>query len=253
MSLHSPDSPRPRDDSDPLLMFATEPGSPQPAPEIPNEIASSQPPPELEKLRERAAAAERDLRESRRQVAALERRLATLVSANGDKLRSRPAMWPAAASLAAAVLAAAAGVAWRLTPAAAPAVVEQVAAAAADPALTPPSPPVAEAENPIEPVTAAAPPTQEAPLPPRPAPTPSITYVGTLSVDAVPDGGEVFINRKSVGKTPALVRGLRAGSHLVWIQREGYRRFTRVVTVPAGKVSRVSVTLERDSAAGVRH
>jgi hypothetical protein len=77
-------------------------------------------------------------------------------------------------------------------------------------------------------------------------------YFGTLSVDAVPDGGEVFINRKSVGKTPALVTGLRAGSHLVWIERPGYRLWSRAVLVPADKVSRVSVALEPDPASAVR-
>ena len=77
-------------------------------------------------------------------------------------------------------------------------------------------------------------------------------YVGTLSVDAVPGGGEVFINRKSVGKTPVRVTGLRAGSHLVWIEREGYRLWTRVVSVPADNVTRVSVALEADNTVAVR-
>jgi hypothetical protein len=44
--------------------------------------------------------------------------------------------------------------------------------------------------------------------------------------------------------TPARITGLRAGSHLVWIERDGYRLFTRVVTVPADKVTRLSVALE---------
>jgi hypothetical protein len=37
---------------------------------------------------------------------------------------------------------------------------------------------------------------------------------------------------------------LRAGSHLIWIEREGYRRWTRVVAVAADRISRVSVSLE---------
>ena len=69
------------------------------------------------------------------------------------------------------------------------------------------------------------------------------TYVGTLSIDASP-GGAVFINRKPAGQTPVRINGLKAGSHLVWIERDGYRRFTRVVQVPANRVSRLSAELE---------
>lgn len=68
-------------------------------------------------------------------------------------------------------------------------------------------------------------------------------YVGTLSIDAAP-GGEVFIDRKSAGHTPLRVTNLKAGSHLVWIERDGYRRFTRVVQVPADRVSRLWADLE---------
>jgi len=70
-----------------------------------------------------------------------------------------------------------------------------------------------------------------------------VDYVGTLSIDATP-GGEVFIDRRPAGQTPLRVQNLKAGSHLVWIEREGYRRFTRVVQVPADRVSRVWADLE---------
>jgi len=69
------------------------------------------------------------------------------------------------------------------------------------------------------------------------------TYFGTLSIDAEP-GGDVYIDRRMVGRTPQRVANLRAGSHLVWIERDGYRRYTTVVQVPANRVSRVSVALE---------
>jgi hypothetical protein len=68
-------------------------------------------------------------------------------------------------------------------------------------------------------------------------------YVGTLSIDADPDG-EVFIDRQSIGRTPARAENLKAGSHLVWIERDGYRRFTRVVQVPADRVTRLVADLE---------
>ena len=74
-------------------------------------------------------------------------------------------------------------------------------------------------------------------------PSGQIEYVGTLSIDASP-GGKVFVDRKSVGQTPVRLEGLRAGSHLVWIEREGFQRWTRVVTVAANRVSRVSAELD---------
>jgi len=89
-----------------------------------------------------------------------------------------------------------------------------------------------------EPVTAPQP-----TIPKQPPVKTAVDYVGTLSIDAAP-GGQVFIDREAAGQTPLRVRNLRAGSHLVWIEREGYRRFTRVVLVPANRVSRLWADLE---------
>ena len=79
-----------------------------------------------------------------------------------------------------------------------------------------------------------------------PAAAKRVFYVGTLSIDADP-GGEVFIDRKPAGRTPLRVQNLRAGSHLIWVERDGYRRWTRVVNVPADRVSRVSAELESNA------
>jgi hypothetical protein len=90
---------------------------------------------------------------------------------------------------------------------------------------------------------ARAAPARPAPPPTESAPRRAISYVGTLTVDASP-AGEVFLNRKSVGRTPVRLEKLRAGSHLIWIERDGYRRWTRVVPVTADRVSRVSAELD---------
>lgn len=71
-----------------------------------------------------------------------------------------------------------------------------------------------------------------------------VIYRGTLSVNADQPAAQVFVNRQRVGTAPVRVRNLRAGSHLVWIESEGHRRWTRVITVPAEKVTRVSASLE---------
>lgn len=87
------------------------------------------------------------------------------------------------------------------------------------------------------------------PFPPSTGPsmTPLVRrtiYKGTLSVNADRPGATVFINRENVGVAPVRIRNLRAGAHLVWIERDGYRRWTRVVTVPAERITRVSADLE---------
>ena len=107
-----------------------------------------------------------------------------------------------------------------------------------------------------EPVPADLPVTTPAPVPVPPARVqqslikPSsidqaqpVTYVGTLSIDADPSG-EVFLNRQDAGHTPLRLDKLRAGSHLIWIEREGYQRWTRVVQVQADHVTRLSAELE---------
>ena len=117
--------------------------------------------------------------------------------------------------------------------------------------------PIAAIDAVPAPVAAAAPIEDAAPAPVQPAialastnsvqrqtrEAPETIYMGTLSIDAAP-GGDVFVNRKKAGRTPLRVTNLKAGSHLVWIERDGYRRFTRVVQVPANRVSRLWADLE---------
>lgn len=56
--------------------------------------------------------------------------------------------------------------------------------------------------------------------------------------------GDVFVvNRTLAGRTPLRVANLRAGSHLIWIEREGYRRWTCVGAVAADRVARVTAEL----------
>jgi hypothetical protein len=230
---------------------------------------------EVEPLRGRITHLERNLDRTIREVAALRLQVATLVAASRDinkRLSSRPvrsiesekrvATYRVGSAIAAVVfgiLVASSVWKYSMGPAMDPVVMKAAPAPAATPAgIT--TPPVAAQPQP-EPVAPAPP---VAPLPAAPAPTPApavpvrasasevpraaafqrrIDYVGTLSIDANP-GGEVFINRQDAGRTPLRVEKLKAGSHLVWIEREGYRRWTRVVQVPADQVSRVVADLE---------
>ena len=65
----------------------------------------------------------------------------------------------------------------------------------------------------------------------RPDPTPKVAaagvvqFNGTLAIDSDPPGAAVLVDQRPVGETMVISRS-RAGSHLVWIERAGYIRWT---------------------------
>ena len=71
-----------------------------------------------------------------------------------------------------------------------------------------------------------------------------VQYVGVLTVDSAPAGSAVFVDRQPVGNTPLQLTQLRAGSHVVRIERDGYDRWTTAVQVAADKHTRVSARLQ---------
>ena len=94
---------------------------------------------------------------------------------------------------------------------------------------------------------AQTPPAQPAtPRPKKSTPSPVRLYEGTLVVDSEPAGAAVFIDRRRVGETPLEIPKLRAGSHAVWLEHEGYVRWTAGVLVRADRVTRVERKLERE-------
>jgi hypothetical protein len=68
-------------------------------------------------------------------------------------------------------------------------------------------------------------------------------FIGVLGVASVPTGAAVFIDQQDIGKTPLQLKRLRAGSHAIRIEHEGYERWTTAVLVPADKQTRVSAKL----------
>ena len=267
------------DDSDPLLDFSIEreavlqvtnpPEAPEATPQAIAEPADPVPAPPpaapsipVETLIARIGFFEASLGDSRIQVSTLKSEVATLVRAIGDiKKRSpSPAVIRTALGLpgsaralksAAAILAALVGLSVgvfgsiyftsaadsRVESAPEPARAEETAFVPADHPVAPATPSTS-ATAPI--------PTGVAPVPvaARPAAANArVRYVGALSVDSQP-GGEVFLNRESAGRTPLRLNNLRAGSHLIWVESGGYRRWTRVVQVPADRVTRLFADLE---------
>lgn len=205
-------------------------------------------------LRQRLDRAERLVERSMMNVTALKSELATLVSAVEDikKRQSRlhapvpslerpgkrtSGMW---AMLAAVALLTFALLGWGLMAIVSTDLPElgPIESEAAEPAAIP----TPAGETVRAPATVREVATPDA-APPRLAPRTPTSYFGTLTVDASP-AGEVFLNRETVGHTPLRLEKLRAGDHLIWIERDGYRRWTRVVAVAANRVSRVSATLD---------
>lgn len=273
--MPQPSSVNPGNNADDDLLSAFDPeepaGTPVDRPVIsaavtaaPVEVSSDQPS-VVDDLRAKLDLAELEIKRSTVEVATLRMQLETIVSkvrdiekrlgpgAERNSWRPLPATagssrrFVSAAVLALLVLANA--IAWR--PVLAPVAIDpveplvtaasQVAPEPAAPAATGSSGETLSAEEP----QAAAPSLEiREPQVVRAASRESQQFRGTLLVQTEPAGAAVFVNRTAVGQTPLRVPALRAGSHLVWLERDGYKRWTSVVTVPADQVTRVSAQLQ---------
>jgi hypothetical protein len=70
-------------------------------------------------------------------------------------------------------------------------------------------------------------------------------YTGSLVVESLPPGATVFLDNKTVGKTPLTLNGVHAGEHVVRLERDGYHRWSRAIRVVATERNRVTASLER--------
>ena len=70
-------------------------------------------------------------------------------------------------------------------------------------------------------------------------------FKGSLVIDSVPQGATVLINQSRVGVTPMRLDDYPAGSYALWVQRDGYERWTTAVLVPADRVTQVTSKLRR--------
>jgi serine/threonine protein kinase len=68
---------------------------------------------------------------------------------------------------------------------------------------------------------------------------------GSLYVNSLPAGANVFVDGKLIGQAPFMMPGLAQGEHTVHMELEGYQRWASSVRIVAGKVSRVSGSLEK--------
>ena len=79
----------------------------------------------------------------------------------------------------------------------------------------------------------------------QPAPAAAGRYSGALAVDSRPAGAKVFVDGKLVGTTPMAIPSVAAGSHVVRLEHDGYRRWSSSVRVVASEQNRVTASLER--------
>jgi serine/threonine protein kinase len=70
-------------------------------------------------------------------------------------------------------------------------------------------------------------------------------FAGDLFVESRPPGATVFMDGKAVGTTPLSLQAVAAGSHVIRIEHEGYRRWSSAVRVVASQANRITASLER--------
>jgi hypothetical protein len=67
---------------------------------------------------------------------------------------------------------------------------------------------------------------------------------GSVFVDSRPQAARVFVDGRPAGTTPLRIGDVRAGTHVVRIERTGYSSFSTSVGVKAGEQARVTAALE---------
>jgi non-ribosomal peptide synthetase component F len=70
---------------------------------------------------------------------------------------------------------------------------------------------------------------------------------GTLSVTTDPVGAQVYLDDVLRGASPAIIPNLAAGSHILRLEREGYRTMRVPVTISDGKTTEYSTALIPES------
>lgn len=75
---------------------------------------------------------------------------------------------------------------------------------------------------------------------------PASDSTGSLSIDSRPRGARVLLDGRLIGTTPLVLSGVRAGPHVIRLERDGYTRWSSTVRVAGGQRAHVNASLERD-------
>jgi hypothetical protein len=73
---------------------------------------------------------------------------------------------------------------------------------------------------------------------------PGATFVGAITLESEPAGAQVFVDGRAVGVTPLRTWEVRAGSHVVRVESEGYSRWSSAVRVVTGNTLSLVATLQ---------
>ncbi len=68
---------------------------------------------------------------------------------------------------------------------------------------------------------------------------------GTLVVESRPTGATVLVDGRRAGATPLSLGDVRAGTHTIQLERDGYRTWSASVVVAGGEQNRVTASLEK--------
>jgi len=70
-------------------------------------------------------------------------------------------------------------------------------------------------------------------------------FAGALLVESLPAGARVMLDGKAAGTTPLTLNNITAGSHVLRLEHDGYRRWSSAVRIVAGERNRVTASLEK--------
>jgi hypothetical protein len=70
---------------------------------------------------------------------------------------------------------------------------------------------------------------------------------GSLAVESRPAGARVFVDGRVSGTTPLVLPRVAAGSHVVRVERDGYRRWSSKVLVASGRRAHLTASLDPES------
>jgi hypothetical protein len=94
---------------------------------------------------------------------------------------------------------------------------------------------------------ASKPATEAGALPTSPTATAEST---TLAVSSTPDGADITVDGKYKGSTPSSLR-VEAGDHVVSVEKPGFKKWQRTVSIDAGSNIRLDMTLEPGQSANI--
>ncbi len=71
--------------------------------------------------------------------------------------------------------------------------------------------------------------------------------VGALEIDTRPPGARIRLDGAAVGVSPAVLDNVKAGTHTLRLELDGFRAWTTTVSIKAGTRTRIAASLERSS------